>query len=651
MNLIYMCVFYQRSYIKLLKLLITSISVKGNINKDTTDILIITSPGFHSIIQKDLEGFVLPIHYYILDLNSLMEASCCKLKIFSYDQIDKYQKILYLDTDVLINSDLNVLFSNEISSDKLYALEEGNIGHEYWGAQFFDFTKFDRNTSAFSAGVFYFMNSLSMKKLFEDINMQITNYNGNNPVCLDQPFLVFNSFIQGKYNNQFMKKYLENNPSVVNNEKIIYHFPGGPGNYHSKFSKMTAFWDKMCYDIYNHIISNGFSMVSKERLLNLYKQCEKFRGTNCSFVECGVAKGGCLALMAHVAGENNKIYGFDSFEGMPAITSKDLGNYNKSNIYTGFGKVGDNLSGGIESVYTTFKKLNVDMNHTTLIKGFFKDTLNIPENIENIGKIGVLRLDGDWYESTKICLEKLYDKVIDGGIIIIDDYGHWVGSKRATDEFRSEKNILSPLIQTDYTEHYWIKTSEIRNVFDTRNDMLKYYCDTLSNPKILEIGVFKGDFLNYLVTNCNYASIDAVDLFKGVTCSGDSDGNNVVYYDVGKSYLELLEKYKEMPNIKIHKSDSIHFLQNQDDNTYDIIYIDGDHSYNGVKQDLMNAFRKIKKGGYIMGHDYEMNMKKAKNKYDFGVKQAVDEFCITYNQTIISKALDGCVSYCIHITL
>ena len=86
------------------------------------------------------------------------------------------------------------------------------------------------------------------------------------------------------------------------------------------------------------------------------------------------------------------------------------------------------------------------------------------------------------------------------------------------------------------------------SIFDTRNDMLKFYCDKLTNPKILEIGVFKGDFLNYLVTNCNCGSIDAVDLFEGKTCSGDADVNNVVVYDVGKSYLELLEKYKEIPS-------------------------------------------------------------------------------------------------------
>jgi lipopolysaccharide biosynthesis glycosyltransferase len=249
-----MCVFHQQSYINLLKLLITSISVKGNINKETTDILIITSPTFYPIINKDLESFDLPLHYYILDLYTLMESSCCKLKIFQYDNIEKYTKILYLDTDVLINSDVNKLFNIEISSEKLHALEEGYIWHEFWGGQFFDFSKFNRNSLAFSAGVFYFMNSLSMKKLFEATNSHIENYlNRQNlpPVCLDQPFLIYNSFIQDKYDNQFMKQYLENNPGVVSNEKIIYHFPGGPGNYSSKWEKMTLFWEKMKLHIFD----------------------------------------------------------------------------------------------------------------------------------------------------------------------------------------------------------------------------------------------------------------------------------------------------------------------------------------------------------------------------------------------------------------
>jgi len=446
-----------------------------------------------------------------------------------------------------------------------------------------------------------------------------------------------------------LKNYVVNNDLNIHSNKVIHHFPGHPGVYQHKIEKMTTFLngikDYTIDSFINKIIGNRFTLVSKERLANLYKQCCLFKDTNFSFVECGVAKGGCLAMMIFASGKNNKIFGFDSFEGMPPVTNEDIDNYNKSDPFTGFGKVGDNLSGGINNVYNTFANLKLEIENVTLIKGFFQETLQIQENIDNIGEIAVLRLDGDWYDSTKICLDKLYNKVIDGGIIIIDDYGHWIGAKKATDEFREKNNIFSPLIQTDYTEHYWIKL----NIFDTRNEMLQYYCNKLSSPKLLEIGVFKGEFLDYLVENCNIGSIDAVDLFEGTTCSGDVHGNNVIYYDVGTSYLELLRKYENISNVNICKSDSITFLQNQDDNIYDIIYIDGDHSYNGVKNDLKNAYSKIKNGGYIMGHDYEMNMIKAKNKYNFGVKQAVDEFCVTYKQNIISKAIDGCVSYCIYI--
>jgi len=248
MNLIYICVFCQESYINLLKLLITSILIKGNINKETTDILIITSPSFQPLIQKELELIDLPIRYYILDLHTLMEACSCKLKIFQYHEIDKYEKILYLDTDVLVNSDINILFNTEIPSDKLHALEESYIGHEYSGGIFFDLKAFYKYTPAFSAGVFYFMNSISIKKLFEDTNIHIDNYmreNNEPPGCLEQPFLIYNSFIQDKYDNQFMKKYLENNPEKVNEDIIIYHFPGCPGEYNSKLSKMLAFWIKI----------------------------------------------------------------------------------------------------------------------------------------------------------------------------------------------------------------------------------------------------------------------------------------------------------------------------------------------------------------------------------------------------------------------
>lgn len=230
-------------------------SVHAKIRKETTDILILTSSAFLPLIQKELEEFDLPILYYTMERHTLMEASCCKLTIFQYPDIHRYQKLLYVDTDVLVQSDINVLFDIHISSDKLHALEEGVIGNALWGGQFFIFappmlrtSKFQKYMKAFSAGVFYFMNSDSMKTLFDQTNAHIAKYLASKrpiPECLDQPFLVYNAFMLGKYDNQLMKRFVENNPSGVDTTKILYHFPGSPGNYASKLQKMTAFWNKM----------------------------------------------------------------------------------------------------------------------------------------------------------------------------------------------------------------------------------------------------------------------------------------------------------------------------------------------------------------------------------------------------------------------
>ena len=79
------------------------------------------------------------------------------------------------------------------------------------------------------------------------------------------------------------------------------------------------------------------------------------------------------------------------------------------------------------------------MNDIYFIKGKVEETLNVKQNIPD--KISLLRLDTDWYSSTKKELEVLYEKVSPGGVIIIDDYGHWGGAKKAVDEFFKGKYV------------------------------------------------------------------------------------------------------------------------------------------------------------------------------------------------------------------
>jgi hypothetical protein len=186
-------------------------------------------------------------------------------------------------------------------------------------------------------------------------------------------------------------------------------------------------------------------------------------------------------------------------------------------------------------------------------------------------------------------------------------------------------------------------------VFDTRNDMLKHYSNLFQKPVMCEIGVFKGEFFKYLLENCDPSKIEGVDLFNGIAGSGDVDGNNPIQVDMNQVYTELQMEYADNPIVSFHKDYSNKYLEKQENDKYDIIYIDADHSYSAVKRDIEIAFQKVKNNGFIIGHDYELNKNKCRENWTFGTKQAVDEFCENYSQKICAKGMDGCVSFAIQV--
>jgi hypothetical protein len=96
---------------------------------------------------------------------------------------------------------------------------------------------------------------------------------------------------------------------------------------------------------------------------------------------------------------------------------------------------------------------NTIIDNIFLIKGNVEQTLLEEKNLPE--KISILRLDTDWYASTKIELEMLYKRLVKGGILIIDDCGHWQGARKAVDEYFKNKNIW--LHYVDYTCRYIIK--------------------------------------------------------------------------------------------------------------------------------------------------------------------------------------------------
>ena len=169
-----------------------------------------------------------------------------------------------------------------------------------------------------------------------------------------------------------------------------------------------------------------------------------------------------------------------------------------------------------------------------------------------------------------------------------------------------------------------------------------------------EIGVLAGEFSKDIYLYLSPKKLVLIDFFTGMCGSGDQDGNNFREYNLDHEYIKLTNFINDINSstttIEAIKGNSSTILSNYDSNIFDMIYIDGDHSYEGVLKDLEVSYDKIKNNGWIMGHDYEINKNKTNNNYNFGIKKAVDEFCIKYNQTIYAKAMDGCVSFAICVS-
>jgi O-methyltransferase len=181
------------------------------------------------------------------------------------------------------------------------------------------------------------------------------------------------------------------------------------------------------------------------------------------FIECGVWKGGSALLIAKMLAykkiTNRKVILYDTYEGMsePSENDKDYAGINASELLE---KASINIQ---ESVwcYSSFEEVKNNLALSGLheeciimIKGKVEDT--IPLQLPTT-QIALLRLDTDWYESTKHELKYLYPLLVKDGVLIIDDYGHWEGCRKAVDEYFAENNVALLLNRIDNTGRIAIK--------------------------------------------------------------------------------------------------------------------------------------------------------------------------------------------------
>ena len=203
------------------------------------------------------------------------------------------------------------------------------------------------------------------------------------------------------------------------------------------------------YELYSLV--HDYTMLGTDRIRGLYDAVmtaveQKIPG---DIVECGAARGGSAALMGltlNDAKSDKRLWVCDTFEGIPEATGDDPP---EALAYTG------QFKGSVEEVEHLFTRLEI-MESARLVKGMFQDTLlDLP-----VEQIAVLHLDGDWYASTKCGLESLYDKVVPGGFIQIDDYGHWPGCQKAVHEFFASRGINPLLDYLDYTGRQFRKGAD-----------------------------------------------------------------------------------------------------------------------------------------------------------------------------------------------
>jgi O-methyltransferase len=189
-----------------------------------------------------------------------------------------------------------------------------------------------------------------------------------------------------------------------------------------------------------------YTLCRESKLLSLIQLADDIekRGIMGDFVECGTFKGGAAAFIAAHLKPYRNVWLYDSFEGMPEVTSKDGEEAHQW--------VGDCVA-SMADVEEVLSKMKITADRVTIRKGWFEDTFKKSTPSE----IAFLHIDADWYESVKLTLETFYDKVRDGGVIVLDDFGHWEGCREAFYDFCNERGIKPLLERFENDQAFWFK--------------------------------------------------------------------------------------------------------------------------------------------------------------------------------------------------
>lgn len=207
-----------------------------------------------------------------------------------------------------------------------------------------------------------------------------------------------------------------------------------------------------------------YTMTSVERLYALWNSVNYIAKKTISgdVVEVGVWRGGSMMLSALTllnANDMRELWLYDTFAGLPKpdekldINLKGIRAIDAWNPRSFDGKTSYWCYSTEEETRSNMLKTGYPENRLHFIKGMVEETM--PRNLPD--KIAILRLDTDFYSSYKHVLTHAWDRIMPGGICILDDYGHFNGARIATEEFLKERNLCVLMHRPDYSSRVFVK--------------------------------------------------------------------------------------------------------------------------------------------------------------------------------------------------
>jgi O-methyltransferase len=191
----------------------------------------------------------------------------------------------------------------------------------------------------------------------------------------------------------------------------------------------------------------AYTYCSFGKLKNISQVCQYLNHNNIpgDFVECGTYKGGSAAVISQYLESQRHLWLYDSFAGLPETSPEDGEDAKKW--------IGDCLA-SVEDVQTVMNLVGTKEENYTIRKGWFEDTFvnsPLPETV------ALLHCDADWYKSVLLVLETFYDRIPEGGCVILDDFGFWEGCREAFYDFCHQRQEKPLIERVESDQAFWIK--------------------------------------------------------------------------------------------------------------------------------------------------------------------------------------------------